>query len=125
MLLHQVFNGILDWTRQCNWTTSRLVNVAPGQQVNSSIQHTGGNSYRLRLAVGGDQVLTDFQVPIGLSESVVYFAMEHQPADCQTYPANGAIQFDHISVEVDGQPVPRPAWRHRPLPPTRRTTRPP
>ena len=41
--------------------------------------------------------------------SDVYVVVEHQPERCSQFPASGAITFDHIAIELEGERV-APRW---------------
>ncbi len=45
------------------------------------------------------------------NESTAYVVVEHAPRSCRQFPASGGITFSQIYVEVDYQPVAKPAWR--------------
>lgn len=61
----------------------------------------------------GKTITTDYAIQSGqtATEQTAYFVLEHQPDSCSAYPSNGVATFTNISVAVDGQLVPAPAWQ--------------
>jgi hypothetical protein len=60
----------------------------------------------------GQSVLSPGIVPDNNQvESDVYFVMEHQPDSCDQLPADGAITFNNIYVELAHEPIPAPQWQ--------------
>ena len=43
-------------------------------------------------------------------ESSAFVVVEHQPSNCNEFPASGNVTFSSISIEVNGKPVTSPEW---------------
>jgi hypothetical protein len=43
-------------------------------------------------------------------ETTAYIVVEHQPRNCEEYPASGGITFSNIYIEVEGKAVENPVF---------------
>lgn len=109
-----IFNGVYDWT-DGSWHESDNVVVKPGAKILSSVTYNkADNSYTMFIECQetGKSVTSTYKIERGQTEveSVGYFVLEHQPSTCKAYPSDGAMTFENIVVEVEGQLVKNAQW---------------
>jgi len=112
---YDIFNGVYDWNVGAkSWSTSESCTVQPGDKITSSVTLAPGTStYTMAISTEACGEITMDKVVdnnSGLNESVAYFVLEHQPLTCKAYPADGAMKFEDIYVEVEYEAVPAPQF---------------
>ncbi len=110
--VYTIFNGVFDWNDQ-SWYQSDASQVYPGQTIKASVSFDApSNTYTMYIACveSGWSVTSTKQVQTPQIESVAYFVTEHQPDNCEAYPANGGISFRDILLQVEGKTV-FPQWQ--------------
>jgi hypothetical protein len=94
---------------------SPLVQVAPGDSVlgTCAFDAAAGAWAIAAAAPGHDASVLRFAPVPGAPWSTAYHVLEAYGvgADCSAYPAQGAVNFTGVAVEVDGRPVQPVAWQ--------------
>ena len=113
---YEAFHEIFDWTDRHDEAGEKLA-VSPGDLITASVACVDETcrAYDMALASRdlGKQTSYRYALEDGQSaaETTAYFVLEHQPTGCAQYPPNGRALFTNVTLEVDGELVPEPAWR--------------
>jgi len=107
-----IFNACFDWTDGSWRTSDEVYQVQPGDDISSGVTYSGDGTYVMTISANGKTITTPYTLESGQSknESTAYFVLEHQPSNCNAYPADGAMSFDNIYLEVDHVQVKNPSW---------------
>jgi hypothetical protein len=107
-----IFNACFDWTDGSWRTSDEVYTVQPGDDISSSVSYSGEGTFVMTISSNGKTITTPYTLESGQTknESTAYFVLEHQPSNCNAYPADGEMSFDNIYLEVDGKEVKNPKW---------------
>jgi len=110
-----VFHEVFDWSEGRDHQSPDHFAVQPGDVLTQSVTYkTSDNSYDMLIFSKELQksVLWNYKLSAlqKAQETTAYIVVEHQPSNCNEYPASGGITFSDIYIEVEGKPVENPTF---------------